>query len=476
MECDAVPPVPPPPDPPDPPVTNAPTKRSADVLQSLPPAKKVISSQDDLNVPSIQTVYTHPSIVVGAIQAYTSLDKGPFIVNVSRVETDPTAGTIIKPIKFGQFLATNRFANVCPGEGVKKVGRNKVSVEFTSADSANKFITSPILPMAKYVPSIPTYNVTRMGLVRNVPTDLSMDEFAKDVVLPDGCGIILKARRLNRKVTDDGKVSWVPTQTVVITFQGQYLPPRIFLYYNSLPVELYQYPTIQCHTCCRFGHTKTQCRSKPRCFRCSKEHSGDSCKVQEANASCLHCSGRHFSTSKNCPEQERQKSIKMVMAQNSISYEEASRQFPKTTRSFAEIAQEDVANPIPFNSLRKPVSAGPSHLPPRSYVKTVYATSKPKAPLDKSYDRTAHREIITHPSTSLPNGCATSYNQLAASPNNDNLIETLLSLLIDIILKKPQSLPSNVASKLTQLVAQFSSNGSSGSSPVEHPEHACKNA
>lgn len=432
----------PPPVPPDPPDHDRPpgTKRRLNSDNTASAAKKTMSF--DQGVASIQTLYTHPSIIVGAIQAYTTLDKGPYVVHVSRSEPDLSAGTTIRPIKFGQFLSTHKFRNIT-ADGVKRVGRNKISVEFLSAEDANNFISSPILPMCKYVASIPTFNVTKMGLVRDVPTDLSMDEFVDAIVLPPGCGIILKARRLNRKNVDEDKITWIPTQTVVVTFQGQSLPPKIFLFYTSLRVELYQYPTIQCHTCCRFGHTKAQCRSKPRCFRCCKEHPGENCDISESNSTCLHCSGKHFATSKLCPELERQKSIKAVMAQNNISYEDAACQFPKVSRSYSEVTKEMFSTPHPSQVYQNTFPEGSSQPhPTRSYIKNVYASPRPKAPLGKSYDMAAHREIVANPSYSMPNGCALDPT-VESAPQNENMLETLLTLIINIILMNRPTLPLN---------------------------------
>lgn len=457
-----------PPDPPDPEgnytLINKGKKRPSENPEQSSAAKKVITSIEMASA-SIQNVYVDPAVVIG-LQSYSEIDKGPYLVHVSRTEPDPSAGTTIRPIKFGQFLKNHKFSNICPG-GVKQVGRNKISVQFNSANDANTFITSDILSMCKYSASIPTYNVTRMGLVRSIPTDMSLDEFASSIDLPPGCGKILKARRLNRKTIDDGKITWVPTQTIVVTFKGQLLPSKIFSYYTALTVELYQFPTIQCFTCCRYGHTKTQCRSKPKCFRCSQEHSGDSCEVTEANAKCLHCSGKHFATNRNCPEQERQKSIKSVMAQNSVSYEEAASQFPKSSPSYAEMTHEKVTTSNPIHQSQSYPSASPSQ-PTRSYVKAVYANPRPRAPLGKSFDKTAHREMVSDPSSSLPNGCA-----LGSTPSllqNENMIETLLTLIINIISMNPHSIPSNVASKLTQLVSLSGQYGSSGRSAMELPE------
>lgn len=469
MECD-----PPDPDPPpDPaPSSSAPKRRLEAEVE--PPAKKTITSPE-LASASIQTVYTDSSLVIGGL-SYTSLDKGPYVVHVSRIEPDLAPGTILKPIKFGQFLKTHKIANICV-DGVKKVGRNKVSVEFKSADAANNFISLPILSMCKYSATIPMYNITRMGLIRQVPTDMSMTEFVESLDLPKGCGKVLKARRLNRKTIENDQASWVPTQTVVVTFQGQVLPTRVFSCYYSLPVELYQYPTIQCHACCRFGHTKLQCRSKPKCFRCAKDHLGDTCEIPEKESTCFYCSGRHFTTSKDCPEIERQRSIKFIMAQESVSYEEASAQVPQVNRSYAEVAQESIS--LPSSQTPAPAShSQPQHR--RSYAKTVYASPRPKPTYGKSYDKIAHQQIVAEPKSVMGNGCALTNSknlELSSSQQKDNMLETILTLLINIILMNPQPLPSNVAPKLSQLVSLFQNQyGSADHTAVEHPERATKEA
>lgn len=481
----ALEPAPVPPDPVPPPILTEshPTKRKIfetnQITQSAhTPNKKVASP--DLSVPSIQTVYTDPSIVIGAIQSYNSSDKGPYVVHVSRTDPDQSMGTTLRTIKFGQFLHKNKFENIIPG-GVKQVGRNKISVVFSSAKDANSFVTSSILSMHKLHAVIPTYNVTRMGLIRNVPTDLSMEEFAEAASNPVGAKI-LKARRLNRKNIDEGKVTWVPTQTVVVTFQGQILPSRVFLFYNSIPVEIYQFPTIQCNSCCRFGHTKAQCRSKPRCFRCGQEHTGDGCVVSETEASCLHCSGKHFATSKNCPELARQKSIKSVMATNAVSYEEAASQFPRVSRSYSEIAQElfspsqdlfypsqDIMlSPSPSYNLTSNIPKGQ-----KPHFKTVLSSPRSRAPLGKSYDTASHREIVSNPPSSLPNGCGLKAAQVL--PQSESILDSLLTLLINLIISNPQNLPSNVAAKLTQLVSLSGfQHGSCDRSAVELPEHSCE--
>lgn len=453
------------PDPPDLPAIAIPgSKRRAENDVNASSAKKTIVNKETASA-SIQTMYLHPSLVVG-IKEYTSLDKGPFVVHVSRTEPEPAAGTAIRPIQFGQFLFKNKISNICT-DGVKKVGRNKISVEFSSAVAANKFLDNPLLEKHAYQVTIPSYNITKMGIVRQVPVELAMEEFVESLSLPSSCGNVLKARRLNRKTVVEGKVTWVPTQTVVITFQGQVLPQRIYLFHTSLPVETYQFPTIQCQNCCRFGHVKMQCRSKPRCFRCAQPHAGDSCEVIESKATCLHCSGQHFASNKGCPEQGRQKTIKLLMSQDNISYEDASHRFPKPTRPYAEVIQDSNSNlPQSHPSLQR---TQPSFYPATSsYRKTISPAPRLRAPLGSSFDRSAHQAIVADSPSALPNGHALSLANSLPSSQDDSLLEILLTMIISIISKNNSSLPSHVAHKLSQIISLSNNYGSSLRATVEH--------
>lgn len=317
-------------------------KRSGDKIVSSDSGKRTVIHPTTAN-PSIQTVYINPSFVDGP-KNYTADDKGPYIVHVSREISDPASGTSIRAIKFGQFLHTHKIPSII-NDGVKNIGRNRIEVKFSSAQAANSFISNPVLQMCKYKANLPTYNVTRMGLVRGIPVDWSMEEILQSIELPQGCGEIVKMRRLNRKSINEGVVSWIPTQAVVINFKGQILPSKIYSFHTSLPVETYNLPTIICLNCCRYGHIKTQCRSTPRCFKCSKSHSGDSCDVTKDNSTCLHCTGTHFATDRDCPEFSRQHSIKVVMSQDNISYIEAASRFPNVRRSYAEVAKEMFSPP-----------------------------------------------------------------------------------------------------------------------------------
>lgn len=438
------------------------TKRRLDIDdESQPePSKKTITEQPD-HTPSVsiqssdsKTIYTHP-LLSEMPKMYLQHDKGPFIVHISRQETTPSSGTTIRPIIFGQFLKKNNINNIVEG-GIKKIGRNRISVEFKTGKDANEFIKNSVLSLYKYEAVIPNYNVTRLGLVRGIPTELTMEELVEAMTTPDHCGVVLKARRLNRKQVENGVPSWIPTQTVVLTFLGQCLPTRIFLYYTSIIVEAYQLPTIQCNNCCRFGHIKTQCRSQPRCYRCAQSHPGENCTVTADKATCLHCSGTHFATNRNCLEHSRQKSIKIRMTQDNISFQEAAALFPSVKRSFAEVSNVSNTSSSSY-SAKQTASTSLS----QSYRKTVFTTPRRPSSLGKSFDREAHNNIIRNCPSTLPNGCAldSSSNTEDDSPNDECL--DLLWLLVINILKKFSDvpIPPNVAPKILPLLSLLTKHG-----------------
>lgn len=376
-------------------------------------------------------------------QQYVNTDNGPFLIQVSCLEMDPSSGTTIRPIKFGQFLKTNNlYKNIRVGS-LRSAGRNRINLEFNTFHNANIFLTSPKLAEYKFKAIIPTYHITRMGVIRDIPIEWTEEQICEMIEVPEGCGNVIKARRLKYKSQVDGSPIWKPSQTVVVTLDGQVLPERLYCCFTSLPVTRYEYPTIQCYNCCRYGHTKIQCRSQPRCYKCTQSHSGDACTVTIDNISCLSCLGRHSATSKSCPEQYRQRDIKSLMSKQSISYIEASSQVPKSSQTFASVTA----------------------LQSTSHRKTVFKQPKPRAPLTPGYDKQAHDKIINTSFSPLPNGCAFESKRIPSQ--EQSIIEIIVSLLLNII--QSQNLPSNVATLLNSLT-EFLQNATLHSPPMERTQ------
>lgn len=402
---------------------------------------------------SIQSVYTKPGYETDAKIFYSADDRGPFTVFVSRKELDPSSGTSLKILKVAQFLHNNNIKGIIEG-GIKALGRNKISVNFKTPEEANSFAQNSLLESNGLLAHIPRFHVFRLGVVKNIPTEWTLEELISGISTPSYCGEVVRARRLNFKSSRDGTVTWVPSNTVVLTFTGQRLPEKIFCFNASLPVSIYHLPTIQCRNCCRFGHISKQCRSKPRCFRCAQPHAGENCSIPDSESSCFLChGGRHTATDPRCPEHSRQKSIKILMSEENISYVDASKRFPQVRPLYADIAassspslqnQDSVSHPA--NSFNSSVS--------KSYNKTVFLPSRPKPVLSKSYDVQAHNSITQSPNSCQPNGCAlnASSDPSPLLTPNDNLVELLLCSLINMLSKLSDSpLPSNVSALVDQL-------------------------
>ncbi|CAF4919458.1 unnamed protein product [Pieris macdunnoughi] len=380
---------------------------------------------------------------------YEAYDIGPFVVHAQKVSLDTDIPSL-HPVQFGYFLKKNSFKNIINGS-IKRIGRNRISLSFSDHKCANEFINNPCLARNNYKALIPSFNVTRMGLVRGVPAEWSPEEILDNISLPVGSGGIIKIRRLNYKVRNSSPPEWKPSQTIVITFDGQTLPKHVFVCYNALPVELYAYPTIQCYSCCRFGHTKSNCNSRPRCYKCGQDHTGDTCNIQDDAATCCLCSGLHFATNRKCPEYERQTKIKLYMAQRCVSYAEANKVYDPVSKSFADIVkfsniQNTPNSPVPHVSPSSP--SIPSYS--RSYKKTIFA--KPTSPKLKrlGYNKTEHFNLIKDYDAPAPsNGVAL----INSNVNNNDIISDLIQLLTEI--KSNSNSDNNVTEQRRQTIASL---------------------
>ncbi|XP_049871793.1 uncharacterized protein LOC126370813 [Pectinophora gossypiella] len=445
-------------------------KRPKDTSGETPPKRAGVPP-----AASIQHTFTHPDFDHGSKLKFSEHDAAPFIVHVSRVEEDPSAGLTIRLLKFAQFLYKKSVQGIAK-DGIRSAGRNRVVVQFVDAKSANDFLDNSLLSENKYKAVIPSYHITRMGIVRNIPIDWTLEELVLALECPPGCRVV-KARRLNRKSVKDGQTEWVPTQTVVLTFLSQTLPERVFCFYTSLPVGIYTLPTIQCNNCCRFGHIKSQCRSKPKCFRCTQPHPGESCTVPDEKISCLFCSGSHLATYANCPEHLRQKSIKLVMSEESIPYSEASLRFRPVRRTFRDTAAAESTPPRPPMSPLSPtyhaIESPPSTPRSTTYRKTVVRNRWSPAPVINGYNKEFHSQATATPKSSQPNGCALINSNPEVSFTDDD-IELMCKSLIHILSRKVNHLPNNIAvmlQHLRTLLPSISSTQNGHSSAVEQQEH-----
>lgn len=396
---------------------------------------------------------------------FSPTDAAPFTVHVQVKQTERNSS--LHPVSFGKFLMKSKFNNIVNGS-VKRIGRTRISMAFSKYHDANLFLNDSRLEAENLTAFIPSFTVTRMGLVRGIPAEWTEQDIIENISVPAGCGKVLKVRRLNHRVPVNGSVTWQPSETIVITFDGQILPKKVFSCYNSLPVDLYIFPTIQCFNCCKFGHTKTNCRSKPKCFKCGQMHAGHTCTVEEDCASCCLCNGFHFATNRSCPEHKRQKDIKVTMANNHISYGEAVKLHPSASKSFADVLQtrpQPQLNSSPSHSVPTLASNPTTQPNSTSYRKTIIL--KPRNVLRKTtkgYDVAAHNALISGYSIPPPqNGCALRNPDKEDSHPESEDIQALISLLSNPNI----SLPSHVAPLAELLLVAIKNNGQNNSMELQ---------
>lgn len=441
--------------------------------------KPITSASNGLFNPAPNSSQTSSSLSspVGR-RLYNNLDVAPYTVHVQRILSTENDGATLHPITLGKILKQNKINNINNG-GIKRLGRNRISISFSNYVDANDFLNNNLLSVNKLKAFIPSFSITRVGIVRGVPTEWSPEEIIENISTPIGCGNILKVRRINYKVMVEGAPIWKPTQSVVLHFDGQILPKRIYICYNALPVDLYIFPTIQCYNCCRFGHTKTQCRSKSRCFRCGEGHSGETCKVDDDCVQCCLCSGAHMANSKLCPELKRQKDIKLYMAQNCVSYAEASKLHPPVSKSFAEILlspnTNHISRDLPISSNARNLSSPTNNI--KTYKKSVFLKPRTPTKVGKGYDKFGHNNILNDYSVpSPPNGCA------LLQKENINTTESqgpLISETIELLQTLAQSsyyLPPNAAALVDLISQSIPVNNGLQHNPVELPKRSKQQA
>jgi hypothetical protein len=376
-------------------------KRGASALTAAPASKKQFTNNSDItsDVATTDTICEPKNNEINNMRdttkdeeykfRYSSAFLPPFVVHVQKRKEDGFCN--LDSISFGSFLHKHKNQNFEKILRIKSVGRQKISVEFHTHQAANIFLDDVSLSKNGYTTFIPKYLASRMGVLRGIPLDMTEDDLLEHISTPRGFGKIIKIRRLTYKSIENGQNIWKPSRSIVVTVEGQELPSHVYLFFNRIAVETYVLPTVQCYKCCRFGHTKIQCRGKEVCYKCGSNHTGDKCSIEEECASCVNCGGRHTAVSVICPELARQKNIKKVMAENSLSYYEASLRFPRSKPAYSSLVSDNLCKIAPRN-------ISPPRSPPRSV-----SGSPPQAPIRTQITLSPRKRIVQLPSIAKEN-------------------------------------------------------------------------
>lgn len=268
---------------------------------------------------------------------YTNNDLGPFIVYVQNKEGNIGKFHRISTAKLIREAIPQFQNNI---NDISVIGVNRIKVEFSNGESANKLVESKLLSEKNYDVFIPQFNKRRQGVVKGVDIDISEEELVHIIKPKFGKELeILEIRRLKRKLIINNEVTYVPNQTIVISFKGQTLPKQVVIEKIIFEVEPYIQRVVQCLKCLRYGHISNQCKGTERCKRCGEPHSNCS---QDEILFCVLCKGAHEATDRRvCPEFAKQKTVKNIMGTQNISYKEAVKKY---VSSYANIVQSNNVN------------------------------------------------------------------------------------------------------------------------------------
>lgn len=349
--------------------------------------------------------------------SYNENDSGPYTVIF-----ESKNGRGLHPMDLGKRLHALKLSI----RNISKKGFNRVGVTCNSFVDANKLLCNELLANEGYRVYVPQRFLTTKGIVRNIGFSVQEEDFLME---PKGSYKIIEARRLNRRVIENGNVSYTPSMTFLLTFEGKNRPNEIEIYSCPTKVLPYLPPVSQCEKCLRFGHKAKQCRSKIRCANCGANHPVSDC---DQNTKCIYCHGDHVATSRGCKEFERQARINELMSFYDYSYYEASQiappliprnsndKFQRTPQAFPKLTNSN-------NSVTDNRSQNPFSTPKNGHL--YYQSSQPSQKRRKHVlienPKVDMEEIrrATYPQPSRnasPNGVMLYHSSLQASPGHSS--------------------------------------------------------
>lgn len=334
---------------------------------------------DEENLKQIKGMYYKVKQLQKKKISYNEKDKGPFVV---MVENTNNTGSSLHPMDLGKKL----FSWGVQVKNISKKGFNKVGITCHNFMEANNFLFNPQLNANGIISYIPQNFLTCKGIIKNVSSSINEEDLIQYAV---STSKIIEARRLNRKLVEGKSISYVPSNTILLTFDGKKKPDEISIFACFAKVHPYIQPLNECHNCLRFGHSMRVCKSKTRCSNCGDSHNNDSC----SNATkCVFCHEEHQAFYKECKEYNRQSKLRELMTFHELSYLEAAKLCPPL-----------IKNPSKDNFTRNPQSFPILTQSPHNNVTTLPATHVTHSPYQNTQSQAVKRRkhiLIEKPSIS----------------------------------------------------------------------------
>lgn len=121
---------------------------------------------------------------------------------------------------------------------------------------------------------IPNFRLFRQGVVRVIFTDFDLKEIKENIICSSE---VLSIKRLNRRTFSTNKnsikeIKYISSNSIVISVSNQSLLRHLYIFNVNYEVLPFIPKLIICHSCYKFGHSSSQCRSKPSCIYCAQSN------------------------------------------------------------------------------------------------------------------------------------------------------------------------------------------------------------
>ncbi|XP_055687405.1 uncharacterized protein LOC129792404 [Lutzomyia longipalpis] len=235
---------------------------------------------------------------VARVRKYAEGAAAPFIVYVRAKNKNSMSICRVSGALFAKYVGI---------ENIDPVNRDKLKVNMTSRDDANKLVEDKDFCEKNFV-YIPANRAEVSGKIfMNDCEDTSC-------FVSEGYGIlngdtreikVVDAHRLKKKVVENDKTRLISTPFVRIVFAGTTLPDYVIVNKLRIPVQAYAPKIFECNNCLRLGHTEARCGARKRCEKCGLIHNEGEDSVGctgEGSFRCPNCRLLYANKVHKCPK------------------------------------------------------------------------------------------------------------------------------------------------------------------------------
>lgn len=232
-------------------------------------------------------------------------EEGKFEVCITSLEVLP------KQMAFAKLLRDLNIQNIT---NIKYRNPYKVLIKFNKREQAEKLVVNKkIMELNARCQFTDEVNLC-YGIIRGIELEYSEKDIQDTL---KSSHEIISVRRLKRS-SSEGK--WEDSETIRVSFKAESIPSYVYAYGCRLAVENYVFPVTQCSACWKFGHIKKFCPlNKIICPKCGLNH--ENCEVDTYK--CPNCKGPHMALDKKCPMFIKEKEIRNLMTEESVTYRKA---------------------------------------------------------------------------------------------------------------------------------------------------------